>query len=140
MTLCRRALREARAQLLEASDRLVGIADVEDLVVPDAIAVGHHDANEDVLERAAAVGHRPEVPYHLHTTVAAPGENPQRLAAQVGRESALPWAVIFPGEAVPRHPSQIYEAMLEGPVLTGVLWLQNVLSGAWALDWQIAQA
>src|SRR5437762_3916604 len=86
---CRRALRERGAQLLEASERLVGIADVEDLVVPDAIAVGHHDADEDVLERAAAVGHRPEIPYHLHTTVAAPGENPQRLAAHVGRESAL---------------------------------------------------
>ena len=28
----------------------------------------------------------------------------------------------------------------DAKTLTGVLWLQNVLSGAWALDWQIAQA
>ena len=30
----------------------------------------------------------------------------------------LPWSVIFPnGGNVPRHPSQIYEAILEGLVL-----------------------
>jgi len=36
-----------------------------------------------------------------------------------GRPSTLPWAVIFPGtrDGVPRHPSQLYEALLEG-VLT----------------------
>lgn len=28
----------------------------------------------------------------------------------------------------------------DAKTLTGVLWLQNVLSGAWALDWQIAEA
>jgi ADP-ribose pyrophosphatase len=28
----------------------------------------------------------------------------------------------------------------DAKTLTGVLWLQNVLSGAWALNWQIAQA
>ena len=36
----------------------------------------------------------------------------------------LPWAMIFPnGGPVPRHPSQIYQALLEGLVLFTVLWL-----------------
>ena len=34
-----------------------------------------------------------------------------------GRASDLPWAVIFPGESFGRHPSQLYEALLEGVVL-----------------------
>lgn len=41
-----------------------------------------------------------------------------------GRPSDLPWAVIFPAEAaggIPRHPSQIYEAILEGAVLLAIL-------------------
>lgn len=40
----------------------------------------------------------------------------------VGRESNVPWAMIFPGYATPRHPSQLYEAILEGPFLMGVVW------------------
>ena len=36
----------------------------------------------------------------------------------------LPWAMIFPtGGPVPRHPSEIYEALLEGVVLFTVLYL-----------------
>ena len=35
-----------------------------------------------------------------------------------GKISTLPWAVIFPnGGSVARHPSQIYEAILEGLIL-----------------------
>ena len=34
-----------------------------------------------------------------------------------GRASELPWAVVFPGENFARHPSQLYEAALEGIVL-----------------------
>jgi phosphatidylglycerol:prolipoprotein diacylglycerol transferase len=36
-----------------------------------------------------------------------------------GRVSDVPWAFIFPGDAsgLPRHPSQLYEAALEGVVL-----------------------
>ena len=36
-----------------------------------------------------------------------------------GRPTTLPWGIIFPGAdpAVPRHPSQLYEAALEGIVL-----------------------
>ena len=42
-----------------------------------------------------------------------------------GRPSDLPWAVIFPrGGDIPRHPSQLYEALLEGLVLFLLLgWL-----------------
>jgi phosphatidylglycerol:prolipoprotein diacylglycerol transferase len=40
-----------------------------------------------------------------------------------GRESSLPWAMVFPrGGDVARHPSQIYEAGLEGLVLFLVLF------------------
>ena len=35
-----------------------------------------------------------------------------------GKPSSLPWSIIFPKiDNVPRHPSQLYEAMLEGVVL-----------------------
>lgn len=42
-----------------------------------------------------------------------------------GRVSDAPWAVVFPnGGPLPRHPSQLYEAALEGVVLFAVLvWL-----------------
>lgn len=41
-----------------------------------------------------------------------------------GRETDVPWAVLFPkGGYLPRHPSQIYEAVLEGLVLYVVLLL-----------------
>jgi len=40
-----------------------------------------------------------------------------------GRATDVPWAVIFPaGGEVPRHPSQLYEAGLEGLLLGLVLW------------------
>jgi phosphatidylglycerol:prolipoprotein diacylglycerol transferase len=37
----------------------------------------------------------------------------------------LPWAMIFPqsGSMVPRHPSQVYQFLLEGLLLFVVLWL-----------------
>ena len=39
-----------------------------------------------------------------------------------GRETDLPWGIIFPGGGdVPRHPSQLYEAALEGLVLFLIL-------------------
>jgi len=34
-----------------------------------------------------------------------------------GAYSAVPWAVIFPGDSQGRHPSQLYEAVLEGALL-----------------------
>lgn len=50
-----------------------------------------------------------------------------------GRPTEVPWGVIFPVgkiepgrvtqyEAFARHPSQLYEAVLEGPLLLAVLW------------------
>jgi phosphatidylglycerol:prolipoprotein diacylglycerol transferase len=40
-----------------------------------------------------------------------------------GRPTDVPWAVIFPtGGEVPRHPSQLYEAGLEGLLLGIILW------------------
>ncbi len=40
-----------------------------------------------------------------------------------GRVTAVPWGLIFPGAGdLPRHPSQLYEAFMEGPILFIVLW------------------
>jgi phosphatidylglycerol:prolipoprotein diacylglycerol transferase len=40
-----------------------------------------------------------------------------------GRPTDMPWAMIFPnGGPMPRHPSQLYEALLEGLVLFAVLF------------------
>ena len=41
-----------------------------------------------------------------------------------GRVSDLPWAMVFPhGGPLPRHPSQLYELVGEGPLLFLFLWL-----------------
>lgn len=41
-----------------------------------------------------------------------------------GRVTDVPWAMVFPeGGALPRHPSQLYEFILEGIVLFLILWL-----------------
>ena len=41
-----------------------------------------------------------------------------------GRPGDVPWAMIFPGGGlVPRHPSQLYECLLDGLVLFLLLWL-----------------
>jgi len=43
-----------------------------------------------------------------------------------GRVSEVPWAMVFPdGGPLPRHPSQIYEALLEGGLLFAILWLNR---------------
>lgn len=40
-----------------------------------------------------------------------------------GKISDVPWAMIFPtGGPLPRHPSQLYEALLEGVLLFVILW------------------
>src|SRR5262249_26296634 len=40
-----------------------------------------------------------------------------------GRTSSVPWAMVFPrGGPQPRHPSQLYESLLEGPVLWLILY------------------
>jgi len=41
-----------------------------------------------------------------------------------GRVTDVPWAMVFPtGGPLPRHPSQLYEAALEGLTLFVILWL-----------------
>jgi phosphatidylglycerol:prolipoprotein diacylglycerol transferase len=41
-----------------------------------------------------------------------------------GRVTDVPWGIVFPtGGSQPRHPSQLYEAILEGPVLFLILWM-----------------
>lgn len=40
-----------------------------------------------------------------------------------GRVTDVPWAVMFPGQDIGRHPSQLYEAALEGLVLFCVMRL-----------------
>lgn len=40
-----------------------------------------------------------------------------------GRVTNVPWAIVFPsGGPQPRHPSQLYEALLEGVILFAVMW------------------
>jgi len=40
-----------------------------------------------------------------------------------GRPTDVPWAMVFPGsDGQPRHPSQLYEAALEGLLLGLVMW------------------
>ena len=41
-----------------------------------------------------------------------------------GRVSDVPWAMVFPGGGpLPRHPSQLYQSLLEGALLFLLLWL-----------------
>lgn len=41
-----------------------------------------------------------------------------------GKPSSLPWAMVFPTdpERLPRHPTMLYEAALEGLVMLAILW------------------
>lgn len=62
-----------------------------------------------------------------------------------GRVTDVPWAVIFPGEAAQscllpvcaRHPSQLYEAAMEGLILGGVLLYLAFRRGALKTPWLI---
>lgn len=64
-----------------------------------------------------------------------------------GKASDVPWAIIFPaGGEIPRHPSQLYEALLEGLVLFIVLWIYSSkphkpgqVSGFFACGYAIAR-
>lgn len=41
-----------------------------------------------------------------------------------GRATDVPWAMVFPAvDGLPRHPSQLYQASLEGVALFTILWL-----------------
>jgi phosphatidylglycerol:prolipoprotein diacylglycerol transferase len=66
-----------------------------------------------------------------------------------GRPSDVPWAMVFPhGGPVPRHPSQLYEATLEGVVLfivvaclvrSGALKRPGVVTGVFVLGYGAAR-
>jgi phosphatidylglycerol---prolipoprotein diacylglyceryl transferase len=66
-----------------------------------------------------------------------------------GRPADVPWAMIFPnGGPIPRHPSQLYEAALEGVLLfivlgvlvrAGALKRPGVLTGAFAVGYGVAR-
>jgi phosphatidylglycerol:prolipoprotein diacylglycerol transferase len=66
-----------------------------------------------------------------------------------GRPTDVPWAMIFPnGGPIPRHPSQLYEATLEGLLLLAVLALlvqlgalkrPGLVSGVFLLGYGIAR-
>lgn len=62
-----------------------------------------------------------------------------------GRATTVPWGMVFPnGGPVPRHPSQLYEFLLEGVVLFIILWIYSrkvrplgAVSGVFALGYGI---
>jgi phosphatidylglycerol---prolipoprotein diacylglyceryl transferase len=66
-----------------------------------------------------------------------------------GRRTDVPWAVIFPGtDGQPRHPSQIYEALLEGLLAfvilyalaqMGALRRPGLIAGAFAIVYGAAR-
>jgi phosphatidylglycerol:prolipoprotein diacylglycerol transferase len=66
-----------------------------------------------------------------------------------GRPTTMPWGVMFPGAGpFPRHPSQLYEAALEGLVLLivlavlvrgGALKRPGLILGAFAIGYSLAR-
>jgi phosphatidylglycerol:prolipoprotein diacylglycerol transferase len=66
-----------------------------------------------------------------------------------GRATDVPWAIVFPaGGNVPRHPSQLYEALLEGVVLLAALFVlinrgalrrPGFMIGSFAVGYSIAR-
>jgi phosphatidylglycerol---prolipoprotein diacylglyceryl transferase len=66
-----------------------------------------------------------------------------------GRPADVPWAVQFPGDTLGRHPSQLYEALLEGLILFvavrigthrfGILQKPGRASGIFALGYGLSR-
>ncbi len=66
-----------------------------------------------------------------------------------GRTTDVPWAMVFPDAGpLPRHPSQLYEALLEGLVLfvvlavlirAGALQRRGTITGAFAVGYGLAR-
>ncbi len=60
-----------------------------------------------------------------------------------GRPTDVPWAMVFPGAGpLPRHPSQLYELLLEGVLLFIIVWFYSArprprmaVSGVFALGY-----
>jgi phosphatidylglycerol:prolipoprotein diacylglycerol transferase len=65
----------------------------------------------------------PVVPIGLFTGRLANFINGELWGRHVPNPDAVPWAMVFPAvDPLPRHPSQLYEAGLEGLVLGVLLW------------------
>lgn len=65
-----------------------------------------------------------------------------------GKVSDVPWAMVFPasGSSLPRHPSPLYECLLEGVLLFIILWVYSAkprpkmaVSGVFAIGYGIAR-
>lgn len=64
-----------------------------------------------------------------------------------GKATMLPWGIVFPGAGPwPRHPSQLYEALLEGLVLFAAIWIYSsrprkpgAVSGFFAVGYALAR-
>lgn len=105
----------------------------------DAFAVWHgglsfHGAVLGMAVACALFARRQHVPFFAITDTVALAGTPGLFFGRLGnfingelygRPSHVPWAMIFPADPlhVPRHPSQLYEAVCEGLVLALVLWL-----------------
>jgi phosphatidylglycerol:prolipoprotein diacylglycerol transferase len=92
---------------------------------------------------------RPRRSFFAITDFIAPAVTPGLLAGRIGnfingelwgKVTDVPWAIVYKGEA--RHPSQLYEAALEGVVLFLILWLYSMkprpvraVSGVFALGY-----
>ncbi|MFT4634230.1 MAG: phosphatidylglycerol:prolipoprotein diacylglycerol transferase [Arenicella sp.] len=64
-----------------------------------------------------------------------------------GKVTDVPWGMVFTnGGSMPRHPSMLYEALLEGIVLMSVLWIvarkprpMGLLSGLFLIGYALAR-
>jgi phosphatidylglycerol:prolipoprotein diacylglycerol transferase len=92
-----------------------------------------HGAALGMALACGVFAHRRRVPWRMVTdgvaVCAPPGLFFGRLgnfinAELYGRPTTLPWAMIFPSDLLqlPRHPSQLYEALGEGIILGAFLW------------------
>jgi phosphatidylglycerol:prolipoprotein diacylglycerol transferase len=93
-----------------------------------------HGGLAGVLVALFAYARRPSVrrPFFAVTDFIAPGVPPGLFAGRIGnfingelwgKVTDVPWAFVYRGEA--RHPSQLYEAALEGVALFLILWLYS---------------
>jgi phosphatidylglycerol:prolipoprotein diacylglycerol transferase len=89
-----------------------------------------------VIAALALFGHRRGRPFLQVADLVAPCVPTGLAAGRIGNfingelwgraaDASLPWAMVFPGDRlqIARHPSQIYQMLLEGLLLFVLLWL-----------------
>ncbi len=94
-----------------------------------------HGGMLGVIAAMALFARRMQLPWLVVTDFIAPCVPTGLAAGRVGNfingelwgrlaDPTLPWAMVFPqsGQAVARHPSQIYQLLLEGLLLFALLW------------------